>query len=294
MTLNITIVSPAGIHQSADFQISKTERGVDGKWIELQPNSSKIISLRYEKWSGLLTYCGIGLWKGKRTDEYASEWLAELPKSGATFRDAVEKIREQGSAWIASINQSSGKVNIHSFVLAGYEAGTPVYAIVSNYQTLTGGKTPISNELEVDVRRSTTGIHVFVTGIRNAVSEAAKRKLKRLAQNATGANVIRYELGKINRLAAQSPAARNGISTACLTYSLDSHGGGSGEVHGDVPGPLMPRTLLRGVDTTKLLASILKSSPQPNRTTQLYGNTLIANSASTNVVNSPIPLRSRL
>jgi hypothetical protein len=26
MTLNITIVSPAGIHQSADFQISKTER----------------------------------------------------------------------------------------------------------------------------------------------------------------------------------------------------------------------------------------------------------------------------
>ena len=140
MTLNITIVSPAGIHQSADFQISKTERGVDGKWIELQPNSSKIVSLRYEKWSGLLTYCGIGLWKGKRTDEYASEWLAELPKSGATFRDAVEKIREQGSAWIASINQSSGKVNIHSFVLAGYEAGTPVYAIVSNYQTLTGGK----------------------------------------------------------------------------------------------------------------------------------------------------------
>jgi hypothetical protein len=46
MTLNITIVSPAGINQSADFRISKTEKGADGEWIELQPNSSKIISLR--------------------------------------------------------------------------------------------------------------------------------------------------------------------------------------------------------------------------------------------------------
>jgi probable HAF family extracellular repeat protein len=261
MTLNITIVSPAGIHQSADFQISKTEKGADGRWIELQPNSSKIVSLRYEKWSGFLTYCGMGLWNGKRTDEYASDWLAELPKSGATFQEVVEKIRERGSAWIASINQRSGKVNPHSFVLAGYEAGTPVYAVVSNYQTLTGSMTPISNELRADVRRSNTGIHVFVTGIRNAVSEAAKRKLKRLAQNATAANVIRCELGKINRLAAQSQAARNGISAACLTYSLDIHGGGNGEVHGDVPGPLMPRTMIGGVDTAKMLASIFKSSP---------------------------------
>jgi probable HAF family extracellular repeat protein len=121
--------------------------------------------------------------------------------------------------------------------------------------------TPIPNELKVDVRRSTTGIHVFVTGIRNAVSEAAKRKLKRLAQNATAANVIRYELGNINRLAAQSPAARNGISAACLAYSLDIHGAGSGEVHGDVPGPLIPRTVIGGLDITKMLAPILKSNP---------------------------------
>jgi hypothetical protein len=33
----------------------------------------------------------MGLWKGKRTDEYAAEWLADLSNSGATFQDAVEK-----------------------------------------------------------------------------------------------------------------------------------------------------------------------------------------------------------
>jgi hypothetical protein len=261
MTLNITIVSPAGIHQSADFQISKTERDADGNWIELQPNSPKIVSLQYEKWSGFLTYCGIGLWNGKRTDEYAAEWLAGLPNSGATFQDAVEKIREQGTAWIAGINQKFGKIKIHSFVLAGYEGGIPVYAIVSNYQTLTGSITPISNELKVDIRRSKTGIHVFITGIRSAVSEATKRRLKRLVQIGTDPNVIRHELGKINRLAAHSPAAENGISTACLAYSLDIHGGGGGEVHGDVSGPLMPRTVLSSVDIGKLLGPMFSSSP---------------------------------
>src|ERR1700693_2923425 len=235
MTLNITIVSRVGIHQSADFQISKTERDPDGNCIELQRNSFKIVHLHYENWSGLLTYCGMGLWKGKRTDEYATEWLDDLSGSGVTFQDAVEKIREQGTVWIDSINQYFGEVKIHSFVLAGYEAGLPIYAIVSNYQTLTGSITPPSNELKVNIRHSTTGIHVFVTGNRRAVSKQTARRLKHLVKIRADPNVIRYELGKANQLAAQSPAAQNGISTACLTYSLDIRGAGCGVVHGEVP-----------------------------------------------------------
>jgi probable HAF family extracellular repeat protein len=257
VTLNITIVSLSGIHQSADLQVSKTDKDADGNWIELQPNSSKIVSLQYERWSGFLTYCGIGLWKGKRTDEYASEWLSDLPNSSTTFQEVVEKIREKGTAWVASINRSLGKVMSHSFALAAYEAGTPVYAIVSNCQTLTGDITPISHELKVDLRRSRTGIHVFVTGIRDAVSEENKRRLKHLVELGVEANVIRHELAEVNQLAAQSPAAKNGISTACLTYSLDINGQGGSEVHGDVPGPLIPRTVTGGVDMTKLLATVL-------------------------------------
>src|SRR6516165_3235880 len=252
MTLNITIVGPAHIHQSADFQISKTEKDAEGNWIELQPNSSKIVSLIYEKWSGFLTYCGMGLWKGKRTDEYAAEWLSDLPNSGTTFHDVVYRIREQGTLWIGSINQSFGQVKIHSFVLAGYEGGVPVYAIVSNYQSLTGKIEPVSKELRADIR-STTGIHVLVTGIRSTVPMEAKRKLKHLARISTDA--------KVNRLAAQSKQAQKGISVACLTYSLDMYGGGAGEVHGDVPGPLMPRTILGGADMAKMLSQVVKLGP---------------------------------
>ncbi|HXM05142.1 MAG TPA: hypothetical protein VN939_21190, partial [Chthoniobacterales bacterium] len=103
-----------------------------------QPNSSKIISLRYENWSGFLTYCGIGLWNKKQTDEYAAEWLVDPTNPGIAFQDTAEKIRERGTRWLMSIHRQSGKVFPHSFVLAGYEGGAPVYAIVSNFEGLTG------------------------------------------------------------------------------------------------------------------------------------------------------------
>jgi hypothetical protein len=256
MTLIVTIVGPTGIHQSADFRLSRIERCADGTCVEVQPNSSKIVCLRYEKWSGLLTYCGIGLWNGKRTDEYATEWLVGLPNSSSTFQDVVETIHKRGTAWIAGIQRSLGKEQIHSFVLSGYEGGAPVIAIVSNYQTLTGRIAPICNELKVDIRRSATGAHVLVSGIRSAVPEATRRRLKRLVKIGTDANVIRHELGNINRLAARSPLAKNGISTSCLAYSLDVHGGGAGEVHGDVPGPLIPRMVLGGIDVANSVARI--------------------------------------
>jgi probable HAF family extracellular repeat protein len=200
------------------------------------------------------------LWKGKRTDEYVAEWLTDLPNSGTTFYDVVERVRERGTLWIASINQTFGEVKAHSFVLAGYEGGTPVYAIVSNNQSLTGNIKPISKELKADIR-STTHIHVLVTGIRSAVPTEKKRRLKHLAGIGSDANVIRYELAKTNRLAAQSGQAKEGISAACLTYSIDSHGGGHGELHGDVPGPVMPRTVSHGVDMAELLSQVLKLAP---------------------------------
>lgn len=285
MTLNITVVSRANIHQSADFRISETERGPDGNWIELQPNSSKIVSLHFQKWAGFLTYCGIGLWGGKRTDEYAAEWLSELPVATATFKDTVEKLREKGTVWISGINQAFETPKLHSFVVAGYEEGLPVYAIISNFETLTGQTGSVSNELHVDLRHSTAGVHVFVTGgARRAVSKAAKRRVKHLVQNGSPANVIRFELANINRIAALSPQAQNGVSAACLAYSVDVNGGASGEVHGDVPGPLIPRTLLRGTDLTKLFAEILPS----NSNAKVRGSTVVTSESNLATVRQPI------
>jgi probable HAF family extracellular repeat protein len=117
--------------------------------------------------------------------------------------------------------------------------------------------------LKVDFRKAKNGIHVFVTGIRDAVPDATERKLKTLVRNDSDPNVIRYQLAIANREAARSPKSLNGIGGACLTYSLDVHGGGHSELHGDVAGPVVPRTVGSGIDISKVLAAIpgLKGTP---------------------------------
>jgi hypothetical protein len=45
MTLNITILSPVGIHQSADFQLSELQRDAPGKRVPLPGNSAMVVTL---------------------------------------------------------------------------------------------------------------------------------------------------------------------------------------------------------------------------------------------------------
>ena len=263
MTLNITVVSSAGIHQSADFRISRTERDANGNWVELQPNSSKIVPLLYGKWFGFMTYCGIGLWNGKRTDEYAVAWLADRTKD-LTFRDVVERIRERGSDWLGEINRGRETPFGHSFVVAGYEDGLPIYAVVSNAQSLTSLFRILSPQLASDIR-ATKDLHLLITGIPEAVSEKSRLRLRSVVRSGAAPNVVRYEMAEVNRIASESTESKNGISPGCLAFSIDGSGAGHGEVYGEVPGPVMPRSVFGGFDIGKTLADVLKKIPTPIR-----------------------------
>ena len=260
MTLNITIVSPAGIHQSADFRISRTEQDTNGNWVELQPNSSKIVQLLYQRWFGFMTYCGIGLWNGKRTDEYAVAWLADKTTKDLTFRDAVERIRERGSDWLGGINRGREAPFSHSFVIAGYEDGVPIYAVVSNAQSLTNPFRNLSTQLVSEIR-ATKDLHLLITGIPAAVSEKSQLRLKSVVRSGAAGNVVRHEMAEVNRIASETTESKNGISPACLAFSIDGSGAGHGEIHGEVPGPVVPRSIFGGVDMSKMLADVLKKIP---------------------------------
>ena len=238
MTLNITILSPSAIHQSADFQLSELERDADGNWKVLEPNASKIVALRFGRWSGLLTYCGMGMWDGVRTDQRVSEWLSGMSKD-ATFDDVVQTVGREGSLWIEKINRSRGEISPHSFVLAGFEDGNLRCAIVSNYQTLKGDISPPANDLRVEAR-AMNGVHVFVTGLRHAVTEEQKRFLKHLARRGTDFGAIQHNLAVINQTAARCKKAKKGIGEPCLTYTCVPNGAQWSRVHGAVPGPVMP------------------------------------------------------
>ena len=260
MTLNITIVSPAGIHQSADFRISKTDKDENDNWIELQPNSSKIVSLLYQKWFGFMTYCGIGLWNGKRTDEYAVEWLAETTAKDPSFRDVVERVRDRGSNWLNGINRGRKSPFSHSFVLAGYEDGLPIYAVVSNAQSLTNRFPALSTQLVSEIR-ATKDLHLLITGIPEAVSETSQLRLKYVVRSGAAPNVVRYEMAEVNRIASECRESKNGISPGCFWFSINSAGAGHGELYGEVAGPVMPRSVFGGVDMGKMLTDVLSKIP---------------------------------
>lgn len=259
MTLGVTILSPVGIHQSADFNLSEPERDASGKWITMHENASKIISLHYERWTGLLTYCGMGLWQGKRTDEFVTDWLTNSPQ-GATFHEVIEIVRERGSRWIAEINRAYGTRRAHSFIVGGFDDGVTRYAIISNYQSLAGDIRPMTDALQVDAG-STGDVHVVITGIREAVSDEDRRLLKHLAETERNFEVIRHHMAEVNARAADSEAAKNGISRACLTASCDQTGQQWSRLYGDPPGQMIPRSVMGGTDLQKFLEQFLGANP---------------------------------
>lgn len=224
MTLNITVVSTSGIHQSSDFRLADFKLGPDGQCVPIEDNSPKIIALRYEKWVGYLTYCGVGKWEHKATYDSATEWITALGPN-ATFDDVAQSIEAQGSSWIKGIQGQLREFQGHTFILAAFERGLPRVAVISNTHSTKGSIARISNAGLQASFGADTGTHIYITGIDNAVSKENRTALKRLIESKAAPNVVRHRLARINAMASQRIEARNGISASCMCYSIDSLGG---------------------------------------------------------------------
>lgn len=245
MTLNITIFSEKFIYQSSDFRLADFKPDSDGRFVPLEDNSPKLIALRYKKWAGYLTYCGVGKWNYKPTYESASEWIGALGPH-ASFNDVARTLETQGSHWIQCIQGKIGKFQGHTFILGAFDEGLPRIAIVSNVNSTKG---PISRSAEAGLRATfgvDRGTHVYVTGLDNAVPRDERMALKRLIASNAEPNVVRHRLARINAAASKRIEAHNGISESCMCYSLDRLGGGYGEIYGQVIGRLVPIHLING------------------------------------------------
>jgi probable HAF family extracellular repeat protein len=263
MTLNITVLSPAAIHQSADFCISETERDDQGNWITISQNQSKIVALSYANWNGVLTYCGIGSWNGRHTEEYVADWIDGLmPES--TFHEFLERIRSNGSDWLSTISSVLQRPVVHTFVLAAFIDKACQYAVISNYQSLSG-RTSLEDRLFVD-SGTTNSIHVLVTGSDDAVSEEDRRLLARLAADERDFRVLRHHMAGVNARAARSPVAKNGISEACIVYSTARSGGQWSEVHGPTSGPVTPNLIFGGISVGRMMDEVFRNLDIPRGT----------------------------
>src|SRR5215211_1446482 len=136
MTLNIVLVTPTSIHLSADFRLSRLQRGGSEKWLPISNNSAKIVTVQYWSWAGLISYCGIGMWNSKHTYQWLAGWLTHNLGEQRTFEDVVSIVQSKGPDWLRDIARAEGKIHRHTFVVAGFANNRSKLALVSNYENL--------------------------------------------------------------------------------------------------------------------------------------------------------------
>jgi probable HAF family extracellular repeat protein len=278
MTLNITVVSGKEIYQSADFRLAEFTPARDGTYIPMVGNFPKIVSLRYRNWWGYLSYCGVGRWDNRQTYEAAAEWIVSLG-SEITFEEVASALASRGSDWINDVQSKLGRFQAHTFVLGAFCVGAPSLALISNTHSTTGSLVrSIGAGLKVSYGEG-RDTHVYVTGLDGSVLKAERIGLKRMVEKGFPSNVIRNRLALTNENAASRKEARNGISSSCMCYSIDSLGGGNGEVYGPVSGRFEPVQIVNGVNLTEALKAMGISGPAM----QIRG-TAFATSASSNAV----------
>lgn len=244
MTLNITILTPEVIYQSADYRLFDTNARKS-----LPMHSNKTVILMYLDWVGFITYTGIGRVNSKDTSQFVRDWLKG--KRDFSFADVVEAIRVNASSWIRGVDPSIE----HTFVVAGFVDSKPVAAVVSNCQKWHGAKLDsVSENFASSIVTAKRSPEIIVTGRSNAVPRPQRQKLRWLAANhADDPARIRRALAEATRCAAQRYP--NLISDECYVYSQDKNGRGHEETMGDTMSN--PTTLLDGVDLLQQIRPFL-------------------------------------
>ena len=114
MTLNITLASPWGIHQSTDIRITN---GLTGDVVS--DASPRQVTITCVHWSALIAYCGVGQGvDGKATCDVLASWLKAHALVQLKPDDVIDLIRCEGDKWLASM---PGKRR-HAFRNGGHEA----------------------------------------------------------------------------------------------------------------------------------------------------------------------------
>src|SRR5690349_3468685 len=113
MTLNITVVTPAVIYQSADFRLTDSSTGS-----LITDNSAKTVVLRYPAWAGFVTYTGLGKWENRNISELIASWLADGELRSMT--EVADRLALEGTRLLDAVRRRHSRNLPHTFTLAGF------------------------------------------------------------------------------------------------------------------------------------------------------------------------------
>jgi hypothetical protein len=221
MTLNITVLTPNIIYQSADFKISNVGKAQ----LTFNP-SPKTLGIGFSSWRGLLTYTGVGYWRGRDMSAIVADWLTGL--QDVNMMDVARIIETEGTKVLRDYERFNAR-EPHTFVLAGFEDDQPprVFVISNRENCFSIRRETIDDHLSLTTRRLASGgkTIVIVTGQARAVPTEARRELQSVVSNYPDDSFrIRNRIAKLNADAVKSGRTGNAVSEDCVVLSLRSDG----------------------------------------------------------------------
>jgi hypothetical protein len=222
LTLNITLLTPVAIYQSADFRLTDP---ADASLV--RDESAKTVVLQYMSWAGFVTYTGIGSWEGENLSEIVADWLTGTPNP--TMSEVAALIERLGTRLIKELKRRNNKVFKHTFTLAGFEDGLARAFVISNFEDCFGRTRPAHSSLATTRRELDSGSNalVIVTGCPDAVPNTEKRVLRKLAVlDPLDGGRIRTRMQVLNAEAARSPKSEGLVSedSAIISFRFDGFG----------------------------------------------------------------------
>ena len=227
MTLNLTVLTRRCIYQSADYRLLDW---TTGKLTDFE--TQKIILVNEFHWTATVCFAGVG-----RTHKVnVGEWLAERV-AAIQPDDPFERLLEElltADQWLSDVSAPN---NLHTFSVGAFVGSEPVFALVSNFESLSGPPATTANpRLSVSKLRP-AGPRTFVAGQAEAVSRPQRQRLAALAAEGPDPQQMYSAMEEVNRSVA---AQNNRVSPACFTTHVCLTGEGGGAMHGLGDRPISP------------------------------------------------------
>jgi len=229
MTLNVTVLTPSIIYQSADFRLIDFDTANP-----ITDRSAKTVMLTYWAWDGFITYTGVGRWRDKDISDLIAEWLTGVGEP--SISDVANTVAAKGTEMLRDVEQFFPRRR-HTFTLAGFEKDQPHVYVISNFEDCFGqSRNNIDDRLTVTTRSLRKGKKaiVIVTGRKEAVPLADRRMLGSVSgQYPEDSLRVRRRMEALNRAAASLPESGGAISEDCLVVSFRSDGTGAMQLNRD-------------------------------------------------------------
>lgn len=215
MTLNVTVLTHA-------FAACVTDRRLSALGTVHTERARKLIQVDTGPFKGLIAYNGIGRSVG---GERPNDWVSEAQLGGAiTLHQFGDRLREISEPRLKALAPQFGGNPRHTFVIAGFELGTPVMGLLSNYEELNGHEKAVAADqmtLNLVTPRPEAPFGFMITGATNIVKRRSTHALVAALRAGADRKAILARMTKVIRDTSYVDRVRGSVGSSTLSSVYD-------------------------------------------------------------------------